>query len=936
MPNNSQQILTEPENKLPEFTFDDLPPVMRTSIDAMGWRAPMPVQATAVPYLLANRDMIVQSRTGSGKTGAFLIPLLMRIDPDRHHPQALVLVPTRELAVQVYSEFQVLGQGMGLEGALIYGGVGYNAQLQALRSGAQIIIGTPGRVLDHIGRRSLNLDRLNIIVFDEADEMLSMGFYPDMRELRRYLPRDRSSWMFSATMPYKVQLLAREFLKEPEFLSLSSGDVTVSTMEHRFYDVPPLEKDIMLMRLIELENPDSVIIFCNTKMEVEYVATVLRNYGYNADQLSGDLDQKSRERAMARIRNGETRFLVATDVAARGIDISDLSHVIQYDVPKDPDSYIHRAGRTARAGNTGVVITFISNMSEKSDLKKIARRYNIEFVELPAPTADEVSQRMGERLTIVLEDRFRTGITRMERERMKRFLVLAKNLAESDDESMLLAMLLDSLYHETFHFAPVPAPDIQTPAPAPVRAEQQAPRPQQAQAAAPQRPQAEQATAPDAAGSDAERRKKKRKRKKKRNRGGAEEHSGDSVAMEGQAAPSGQPATAERKEDARTDEGRRTETRTDEPRKDEGRREEVRRDESRREEVRRDEERKGEVRKDEGRREEGRRDGGRRDEERKSEPRKDEGRRDESRRDEGRREEERKGEARRDEGRREEERKSEPRKDEGRREEGRRDGGRRDEGRRDDRRRDQAPASRDDRRGGSGRSIVEAGDGPWLDSIQVIEPENFVEPERSVKPGAAGEKKGGRKEREAAPDNRGERRDAPAAEKAPKEIAPAPKETVKEKASAEPAAKESISVEPASKKTAKKAPAKMQEAASPESPAVTAETPASAKKAAKGTAPAEETPAPKAKRVSSTKKAAASAEETAPAKPASKTAKKAVAGTAPAEETPAPKAKRASSTKKAAASASEPAVEPKAASRKASSTKKAEGEAAPAKRRAGK
>ncbi|MEP7220812.1 MAG: DEAD/DEAH box helicase, partial [Bacteroidota bacterium] len=525
----------------------------------------MPVQAKAIPYLLDNRDMIVQSRTGSGKTGAFMMPLLMRIDPERRYPQALVLVPTRELAVQVHKEFEILSEGLGVSGALLYGGVGYNTQLQALREGAQVIVGTPGRVLDHIGRRALTLDRLRILVFDEADEMLSMGFYPDMREIRRYVPRERSSWMFSATMPYKVQLLAREFLNEPEFLSLSAGDVNISTMEHRFYDVPPLEKDLMLMRLIEFENPDSAIVFCNTKVEVEYVATVLKNYGYNADQLSGDLDQKSRERAMGRIRRGETRFLVATDVAARGIDISDLSHVFQYDVPKDPDSYIHRAGRTARAGNTGVVVTLISNMSEKSDLKKIARKYNVEFVELPTPTQEEAEARMAERLTVVMEDRFRAGVTRIQRERMKRFSSLIKSLSENDDERMLLAMLLDDLYHDTFHKTSVSAPE-----PEPVREERRvAPAPQRQERREEPRPERQEAPRQEGEPQEdgeppvegAKKKKKKRKRNRNRNRDGAQ----STPEMEG--------------EQPQSDEDDSTESPVTEPRRDEPRREEPRREE---------------------------------------------------------------------------------------------------------------------------------------------------------------------------------------------------------------------------------------------------------------------------------------------------------------------------------------------------------------------
>jgi ATP-dependent RNA helicase DeaD len=443
-------VLIQPENQLDEIGIDDLPEGIHEAAVEMGWPSLMPVQARGIPYLMADREMIIQSHTGSGKTGAFLIPLILKVDPDYRHTQALVLVPTRELASQVFKEFEGLTRQMDISGVCIYGGVGYGGQFDALRDGAQVVIGTPGRVLDHLGRRSLSLETLRILVFDEADEMLSMGFYPAMMELKRYLPRQRRTWMFSATMPYKVQSLAREFLREPEFLSLSAGHVSVNTMEHRYYMVPAMEKDLMLMRLIEMENPESAIIFCNMKTDVEYVSTVLQNRGYNADQISGNLDQKAREKAMQRIRNRETRFLVATDVAARGIDISDLSHVFQYDVPKDPDSYIHRAGRTARAGNTGVGVTLASNMSEKSDLKKITRKYDVDFVELPIPSQEEVEERIAERVVVLLEERMRQT-QRTARDRMKRMEGLVQSLAESEDERILLAMLLDELYHSTFH-----------------------------------------------------------------------------------------------------------------------------------------------------------------------------------------------------------------------------------------------------------------------------------------------------------------------------------------------------------------------------------------------------------------------------------------------------------------------------------------------------
>jgi ATP-dependent RNA helicase DeaD len=275
--------------------------------------------------------------------------------------------------------------------------------------------------------------------------------------------------MFSATMPYKVQSLAGEFLNSPEFLSLSAGTVAISTMEHRLYDTPPMEKDLTLMRLIEMENPESAIIFCNMKSDVEYLSTVLKNYGYNADQITGDLQQKERERVMNGIREGTVRFLVATDIAARGIDISDLSHVFQYDVPKDPESYVHRAGRTARAGNTGVGITLVSSMSERTDLKKAARKFNIEFVELPTPTQTDVENRMAERLTVLLENRFHNS-TRLQRERMKRFDPLIRALSEREDERMVLNMLLDEIYHQEFHAAPQKiqmVAEVKQPAPPP-------------------------------------------------------------------------------------------------------------------------------------------------------------------------------------------------------------------------------------------------------------------------------------------------------------------------------------------------------------------------------------------------------------------------------------------------------------------------------------
>lgn len=443
----ARESFTEPDPPLPSATVENLPPKLRDAVRSIGWSSLMPVQQKAIPYLLDGRDMIVQSRTGSGKTGGFLLPLFNLLDESLMAPQALVLSPTRELAKQIHEEFDRLRGKHEISSVVIYGGVKYEPQIKALKDGAQVIIGTPGRILDHIQQGRLRLDDLRMLVFDEADEMLSMGFYPDMLKLERYLPKDRQSCMFSATMPKRVRYLSTKFLNDPGFLSLSSGNVSVDAIEHRYYRVDRMKKDRILVRLIEMENPDSAIIFANTKRDVEYLGQFLQNYGYDADSISGDLSQRARERVMQKIREGRLRFLVATDVAARGIDITDLSHVVQYDLPQDPEYYVHRAGRTARAGKTGTAITLIS-IEEQRNLLAIGQRYSIPMSQHEVPDQKDVEQRVTERLTVVLESSFRDR-SNLEKERAERFLPLVKEL--SGEEPELLAMLLDDLYHKSLH-----------------------------------------------------------------------------------------------------------------------------------------------------------------------------------------------------------------------------------------------------------------------------------------------------------------------------------------------------------------------------------------------------------------------------------------------------------------------------------------------------
>jgi len=451
----NEAITAESRNGFAEISMKDLTARMREACVRAGWNFLTPVQAKAIPYLLADRDVMVQSRTGSGKTGAYLLPIIEKNDFKKNVTQALVLVPTRELALQVSREAQRLSEGADLRTAVVYGGVGYGTQLEAFRSGAHLVVGTPGRILDHLLKNNLSLDNLRILVFDEADRMLSMGFYPDMVKIRKYIPvHEILSSMFSATFPPQVIRLADQFMRAPQLLSLSGNQVHIAEIEHVYYVVPGMRKERSLVRIIEVENPVSAIIFCNTKDTVHYLSVVLKRFGYDADELSSDLAQSMREKVMARVRRGALRFLVATDVAARGIDIPDLSHVIQYEPPEDPEAYIHRAGRTGRMGSGGVAISLVAEM-EKFKLQSIARYYNINMQERPLPGDEELEKVVAERVTALLEARLRAR-DNLQIERMRRFAPLAKSLAQTDDQLALITMLLDDYYQQSLHAPPAP------------------------------------------------------------------------------------------------------------------------------------------------------------------------------------------------------------------------------------------------------------------------------------------------------------------------------------------------------------------------------------------------------------------------------------------------------------------------------------------------
>ncbi len=427
--------------------FESLPDDVKQGVADLGWRDPMPVQALAIPVLQRGVDVIVQARTGSGKTGAFGLPIVCAVDPALAAPQALVMAPTRELANQIAKEITILGKHRGVRCLPIYGGVGYGAQLEGLKEGAHVIVGTPGRMLDHLGAGRLRFDAVRTVVFDEADELLSLGFWPDMKEIRSYLPDKRQSCLFSATMPEKVLALSRAFLHAPEFLSLVEGHASPTEIEHFYYVTTAQEKEANLRRILEYEDPESALIFCNTKDDVRYVTAFLQRHGFDADQISGDLAQAAREKAMARIKAGTLRFLVATDVAARGIDINDLSHVIAYAAPESAEVYVHRTGRTGRAGKAGVAISLVSGL-DIGNFRNLQKINRIPIQERPLPSDEDIVERIRERLSVKVEQEIRHIPTREREWQIDRLVGLVKSLAASDEGQRELAAIAAAYLRE--------------------------------------------------------------------------------------------------------------------------------------------------------------------------------------------------------------------------------------------------------------------------------------------------------------------------------------------------------------------------------------------------------------------------------------------------------------------------------------------------------
>jgi ATP-dependent RNA helicase DeaD len=326
----------------------------------MGFVQPTEIQSGVIPLLLDGRDVIGQAQTGTGKTAAFGIPLIEGIDESLPHTQALVLAPTRELAIQIGEELRKIGRYIpGIVIATIYGGASYGRQFEDLKTGAQVVVGTPGRVLDHIGRGTLRLNEVDYVILDEADRMLDMGFIPDVERILRRTPRERQTALFSATVPTVIRILSRRYMFDPAIVHVQPQHVTVQEVEQFYYEVAERDKVDGLVSLIEQDPPERAMIFRQMKVGVDRLESQLKRRGLAAAAIHGDMSQKAREQVLQQFRDGKLTYLVATDVAARGLDIPEVSHVFNFDIPEDSEAYVHRIGRTARAGRSGQAVTFV-------------------------------------------------------------------------------------------------------------------------------------------------------------------------------------------------------------------------------------------------------------------------------------------------------------------------------------------------------------------------------------------------------------------------------------------------------------------------------------------------------------------------------------------------------------------------------------------------
>ncbi len=428
----------------PSVTFEELGLTgdLLKSLKDVGYEAPTPIQMATIPDLLRGRDVIAQAQTGSGKTAAFGLPIIESIDPSNRRVQALILCPTRELAIQVAEALHKYGRHKHVETLPIYGGQAYERQFRGLQRGVQIVVGTPGRVMDHMRRGSLSLEAARFFVLDEADEMLDMGFIDDVDWILGQVPESRQMALFSATMPPRIEQLARNHMKDPARISVRGKEVTVPTTTQSAYEVPRSRKVDALNRILDAEEPSSAMIFCRTKNGVDELGEALLARGYAVETLHGDLSQAQRDRVMKRFRSGTAEILIATDVAARGLDIPEVSHVVNYDIPESTEAYVHRIGRTGRAGRAGDAITLVSPR-ELRWLRQIERATKGKIDVRRLPTLADVADRRREVMKNLISDTLR------DESNYEPYLEVVEQLAEDNDMSAIAAAVLKLYADET-------------------------------------------------------------------------------------------------------------------------------------------------------------------------------------------------------------------------------------------------------------------------------------------------------------------------------------------------------------------------------------------------------------------------------------------------------------------------------------------------------
>ncbi len=385
-------------------TFDDLglkKEILRSIKDA-GFTIPSPIQAAAIPFVLAGRDIVGQAHTGTGKTAAFGLPALNNIDP-KDGVGILVITPTRELATQVSDELFKYGRNIGARTVTVYGGSSYNRQIDLIQRGASVVVATPGRLLDILKKNLLKDFAPSIVVLDEADEMLDMGFLDDINEIFSYLPSNRQTLLFSATMPKPIKLLAERILDNPEFISITQGETTNTDINQEYYVIEESERDDAIIRLMDSEDCKKAVVFCRTKSEVDRLSNVLSNAGYLANGLHGDMEQRQRETVIKGFKNNNVNVLVATDVAARGIHVDNISHVFNYHIPFDPESYVHRIGRTGRAGTKGKAITLLTPLEFK-ELQRIKTKIGTTMTHAFVPSKNDLRANNLKSIVTNIED----------------------------------------------------------------------------------------------------------------------------------------------------------------------------------------------------------------------------------------------------------------------------------------------------------------------------------------------------------------------------------------------------------------------------------------------------------------------------------------------------------------------------------------------------